>query len=98
MNSALACTNVYTDIEEDFFRAGDEMTFVAEPVESARKNIFERLFERPLEIPSDDLMPEPPARMRPPTEKPVVEPEDDEWDWMIAAARARARHATQPGF
>jgi len=107
VNSALACTDAYTDIEEDFFRTGDEMSstaandsFVSEPEpQTTKASIWSRLFERPLRMPTEDFIAAPPARTRPPTEKPAVaEPEDDEWDWMLAVARARSRHATSPGF
>lgn len=72
LESAEACTNTYSDIEEDFFRAGDEMS---------------RMFEQSHRLPTEDFIPV----------KPAAEPEDDEWDWMLAVARARARPATQPG-
>jgi hypothetical protein len=113
VNSALACANAYTDIEEDFFRAGDELSstvandsFAAEREPQAiRTSIWSRLFERPLRLPTDDLLSEMPApapspvavRTRPPTERPAAEESgDEEWDWMLAIARARA--ATQPGM
>lgn len=105
LDTDVACTNAYSDIEEDFFRVGDAISAgerqVVEPeAEPARtKSLWARLFERPVRVPSEaDFVPAPAARTRPPTERPVAEPADeDEWDWVIAAARARARHATQPG-
>ena len=95
LDSDVACTNAYSDIEEDFFRAGDAISFgslvepIVEPEPVRTKSLWSRLFERPLRLPTEDLIPEKPA---------VEEPEDDEWDWMLAVARARTRHATQPGI
>ena len=107
LDSAEACTNAYSDIEEDFFRAGDAISSgtEAEPFadpEPQAKSLWSRLFERPLRIVAD-LIPEPaapvPMRTRPPTERPPTEESaDEEWDWMLAVARARARHATSPGI
>jgi hypothetical protein len=97
LDSAAACTNAYSDIEEDFFRTGDAMStgsvaepIIAETTEPVRtKSLWARLFERPLRLPTEDLLPE----------KPAVEvAEDDVWDWMLAVARALTRHATQPGM
>jgi hypothetical protein len=87
----------YSDIEEDFFRVGDEMNagtaalevHEVEPIVETRRGLWSRLFERPLRLPSE-------------TTSFVAtaggEADDDEWDWMLAVARARARHATQPGI
>ena len=105
LDTAEACTNAYSEIEEDFFRVGDEMSgtvaepIAPEPTEPVRtKSLWSRIFERPQRMPTEDLIPEPPApvRTRPPTAKPVDD-NDEEWDWMLAVARARSRHATQPG-
>ena len=81
----------YSDIEQDFFRAGDEMTDEVIEVEPAPKqSLWSRLFERRVRMPSEVSFVAP---------GPAREPEDDdEWDWVIAVARARARHATQPGI
>jgi hypothetical protein len=93
LDSLEACTNAYSDIEEDFFRAGDAMSTgispAADPEPVRSKGLLARLFERPLRLPTEDLIPEKPA---------VEEIEDDEWDWMLAVARARTRPATQPGM
>lgn len=100
----------FSDIEEDFFRAGDAMSSaqtgeiaLVEPEPAPSKGLWSRLFERPLRIPTDaSFVAEPaPMRARPPTERPAVEEEldDDDWEWMLAAARARSsRPATSPGF
>src|SRR6478609_3064393 len=66
VNSALACTNVYTDIEEDFFRVGDEMSGtaaepIADPEPIRTPGLWSRLFERPLRLPTEDLISETPA-------------------------------------
>jgi hypothetical protein len=102
MADPVACTNAYTDIEEDFFRAGDELSSDAasieiEPVRETRKSLWSRLFERPLRLPSEvSFVPSPAPSKRAPSERPMDTDEDDEWDWTLAIARARAR--TQPGF
>ena len=102
--------NAFSELEEDFFRAGDAMSSasndeiaVVEPEPAPSKSLWSRLFERPLRIPTDasfivDVEPSA-VRTRPPTERPVVEELDDEdWEWMLAAARARSRPATSPGI
>ena len=96
MASAPACTNSYSEIEEDFFRVGDEMGDVPcdESLDPppARRSLWTRLVERTLRV-----LTEPGGRARsqarPPTEPKI---EDDDWDWKIAHARARA--ATHPGM
>ena len=97
----------YSDIEEDFFRVGDEMSSAVsddvvvvepEPIPS-KGGLWSRLFERPLRIPTDvsfvaEGTPLPPvsAYTRPPTERPVVvEEEPEEEDWEWMIAAARAR-------
>jgi hypothetical protein len=102
LDSAEACTNAYSDIEEDFFRVGDAMGSgitsepAVDPEPVPTESLWSRLFGRPLRLPTEDLIPAP-VRTRPPTERPAEE-NDEEWDWMLAVARARARHATQPGM
>lgn len=111
LDSHVACTNAYSDVEEDFFRIGEAMSSgtVAEPIAAEitqpvrTKSLWSRLFERPMRLPTEDLIelapPPVPARKRPPTERPASEEGgDDEWDWMLAVARARTRHATSPGI
>jgi hypothetical protein len=99
----------FSDIEEDFFRAGDEMSSaqtgeisLVEPEPAApSKGLWSRLFERPLHIPTDAsfIAEAAPVRTRPPTERPAAdEPDEEDWEWMLAAARARSRPATSPGI
>ena len=94
MASAPACTKPYSEIEEDFFRAGDEMSDV--PFEELdappRRSLWSRLFERALRVLTEPRFVRA-SRSRPPTERPT---DEDDWDWQIAHARARA--ATHPGI
>lgn len=61
MDSALACTKPFSDLEEEFFRVGDEMDAAYE-------------LERLPRLPTEELIPE---------------PDDDDWEQIIAVARAR---------
>jgi hypothetical protein len=93
MASAPACTKPYSDIEEDFFRAGDEMSdvpFAELEAPPARKSVWSRLFERALRALTEPRLV---RASRPPTERPA---DEEDWDWKIAHARARA--ATHPGL
>jgi hypothetical protein len=94
-----AGTGAFSEIEEEFFRAGETLE-AAPSVEwddlhdrEPSPGFFSRLFgKRPT---STETEPPPPvfARRRAATEPPA---EDDDWDWQIAIARAR--HATNPGM
>lgn len=96
----------FSDIEEDFFRAGDAMSSaqtgeiaLVEPEPAPSKGLWSRLFERPLRIPTDVTFIA--EGTPPPATADVVEEEldEDDWEWMLAAARARSsRPATSPGI
>ena len=101
LDSSVACTKAYSDIEEDFFRAGDELAsasgsdsaFEIEP-EPERRSLWSRLLSLLARRPAvTDFIPAP-ARSRSPTYRTIAREDDDEWDWVVAVARARAR--TQP--
>lgn len=92
----------FSEIEEDFFRAGDAMSSaqtdeiaLVEPEPAPAKGLWSRLFERPLRIPTDVSF------IAEGTPVPVDAPDEsdeEDWEWVIAAARARSRPATSPGI
>lgn len=88
---------MFSEIEEDFFRAGDEGRFAgADSYDSfddldegyQPSTVWSRLTDRVTsDAPAQSFI----AR-RAPTARPGVDddgPEDDDWDWQIAIARAR---------
>jgi hypothetical protein len=100
LDNQLAGAEGFSELEEEFFRAGDAVSAAA-PDETWPEleapppptGLWARVFKRsPRRAPE---LAAPPARprMRPASEPAVA---DDEWDWQIAIARAR--HVTSPGM